>query len=636
MASKSFIGILGNGPVSPKIHTAELVKRKKVTWAVIVGGLCCFFYILGSWQNSPVDLPSSSFRDLKLVRPPCKETGGLDFDTHHSSLSSDAGSNYTTFEPCDMKFSEYTPCEDTERSLKYPRDKLIYRERHCPGKDELLKCLVPPPTGYKNPLPWPQSRDYTWFANTPHKELTVEKAIQKWVQFQGEKLHFPGGGTFSAGGADKYIDDIAALIPLNDGTVRTAIDTGCGVASWGAYLLQKNVLTMSFAPRDTHVSQIQFALERGVPAILGIMAENRMPYPARSFDMAHCSRCLIPWTKYESLYLIEVDRVLRPGGFWILSGPPINWKTHYKGWQRRQEDLKAEQDSIEDAARHLCWRKYAERDNLAIWQKPLNHAECEQQRQRDQNLRPHICSRAENPDSAWYRKMETCITPLPEVTDKKEMAGGALAKWPARVKAVPPRIASGSIPGMTAESFRDDSLLWEKRVNYYKTSLIAPLAKGRYRNIMDMNAGLGSFAAALVKDPVWVMNVMPSDAKDNTLGVVYERGLIGTYQNWCEAFSTYPRTYDLIHASGVFSMYQDRCDIVDILLEMDRILRPEGAIIIRDEVDVLNKVMMISLGTRWETRMADHEDGPFVREKILVGVKTYWVGTDLNATGSST
>lgn len=58
---------------------------------------------------------------------------------------------------------------------------------------------------------------------------------------------------------------------------------------------------MSFAPRDTHVSQVQFALERGVPAILGIMAENRMPYPARSFDMAHCSRCLIPWAGYGKL-----------------------------------------------------------------------------------------------------------------------------------------------------------------------------------------------------------------------------------------------------------------------------------------------------------------------------------------------
>lgn len=76
---------------------------------------------------------------------------------------------------------------------------------------------------------------------------------------------------------------------------------------------------------------------------------------------------------------------------------------------------------------------------------------------------------------------------------------------------------------------------------------------------------------------------------------------------------------------------------MDILLEMDRILRPEGAILIRDEVDVLNKVMMISQGMRWETRMADHEDGPFVREKILVGVKIYWVGSlPANSSDSST
>lgn len=52
---------------------------------------------------------------------------------------------------------------------------------------------------------------------------------------------------------------------------------------------------MSFAPRDTHEAQIQFALERGVPAMIGVMASMRIPYPARSFDLAHCSRCLIPW-----------------------------------------------------------------------------------------------------------------------------------------------------------------------------------------------------------------------------------------------------------------------------------------------------------------------------------------------------
>ena len=55
---------------------------------------------------------------------------------------------------------------------------------------------------------------------------------------------------------------------------------------------------MSFAPRDTHEAQVQFALERGVPAMLGVMASQRLPYPARAFDMAHCSRCLIPWKDY--------------------------------------------------------------------------------------------------------------------------------------------------------------------------------------------------------------------------------------------------------------------------------------------------------------------------------------------------
>lgn len=47
-----------------------------------------------------------------------------------------------------------------------------------------------------------------------------------------------------------------------------------------------------------------------------------------------------------------------------------------------------------------------------------------------------------------------------------------------------------------------------------------------------MNANLGGFAAALIKDPLWVMNVVPVENKVNTLGVIYERGLIGTYQSW--------------------------------------------------------------------------------------------------------
>jgi hypothetical protein len=55
---------------------------------------------------------------------------------------------------------------------------------------------------------------------------------------------------------------------------------------------------VSIAPRDTHEAQVQFALERGVPAIIGVLASKRLPFPSRAFDMAHCSRCLIPWAEY--------------------------------------------------------------------------------------------------------------------------------------------------------------------------------------------------------------------------------------------------------------------------------------------------------------------------------------------------
>ena len=46
----------------------------------------------------------------------------------------------------------------------------------------------------------------------------------------------------------------------------------------------------------------------------------------------------------DGVYLIEADRVLRPGGYWVLSGSPINWKNHWRGWERTQEDLRAEQE----------------------------------------------------------------------------------------------------------------------------------------------------------------------------------------------------------------------------------------------------------------------------------------------------
>ncbi|KAJ7952228.1 S-adenosyl-L-methionine-dependent methyltransferases superfamily protein [Quillaja saponaria] len=229
-------------------------------------------------------------------------------------------------------------------------------------------------------------------------------------------------------------------------------------------------------------------------------------------------------------------------------------------------DLKQEQDAIEDVAKHLCWKKVIEKNDLAIWQKHINHIECINSRK--VYKMPHIC-KSDNPDAAWYKNMETCITPLPEVSSSDEVSGGSLEKWPERAFAIPPRIV------------------------------------------------------ALLKYQVWVMNVVPAI---DQFGLIYERGLIGTYQDWCEAFSTIPRTYDLIHASGVFGIYQDRCDITVILLEMDRILRPEGTVIFRGTVELLVKIKSITDGMRWKSQIMDHESGPFNPEKILLAVKTYWTG----------
>lgn len=126
--------------------------------------------------------------------------------------------------------------------------------------------------------------------------------------------------------------------------------------------------------------------------------------------------------------------------------------------------------------------------------------------------------------------MEACVTPLPEVTSANEVAGGELKKFPARLYAVPPMIANGLVPGVTTESYKEDNKLWKKHVDSYKR-INRLIGTSRYRNVMDMNAGLGGFAAALESRKSWVMNVVPTIA-ENTLGIVYERGLIGIYHDW--------------------------------------------------------------------------------------------------------
>ncbi|XAR54088.1 hypothetical protein NMG60_11029093 [Bertholletia excelsa] len=514
-----------------------------------------------------------------------------------------------TIDACPADAVDHMPCEDPRRNSQLSRAMNYYRERHCPPPEETPLCLIAPPRGYRIPVQWPDSLHKIWHSNMPYNKIADRKGHQGWMKEEGPYFIFPGGGTMFPDGAVQYIEKLKQYIPITGGVLRTALDMGCGVASFGGYLLAEDVLTLSFAPRDSHKAQIQFALERGVPAFVAMLGTRRLPFPAFSFDLVHCSRCLIPFTAYNATYFIEVDRLLRPGGYLVISGPPVQWPKQDKEWG----DLQA-------VARALCYELIVVDANTVIWKKP--HGDSCLPNQNEFGLT--LCDESDDPSSAWYFKLKKCVSRMSAV--KGEYALGMIPRWPERLKTAP---SGAKLMKNGIDVFEADTRRWARRVSHYKTSLNLKLGTPAIRNVMDMNAFFGGFAAALSSDAVWVMNVVPAHGP-STLGIIYERGLIGVYHNWCEPFSTYPRSYDLIHVVAIESLLKDsgngksRCNLVDLMLEIDRMLRPEGTVVIRDSPEVLHKVSLIAPAVRWTATIHEKEPESHGREKILVATKSFW------------
>lgn len=77
---------------------------------------------------------------------------------------------------------------------------------------------------------------------------------------------------------------------------RVALDfIGSGISNFGAYLIDKNVTTLSLALKD-NAKQVQIALERGVPAVVNTFGTRRLPFPSQGFDLIRCSSCGMKWT----------------------------------------------------------------------------------------------------------------------------------------------------------------------------------------------------------------------------------------------------------------------------------------------------------------------------------------------------
>ncbi|CAO2167057.1 unnamed protein product [Urochloa humidicola] len=509
------------------------------------------------------------------------------------------------FPVCSESMREYIPCLDNQDEIKrLPSTERGERfERHCPANDKAPSCLVPAPKGYKAPIPWPRSRDEVWFSNVPHTRLADDKGGQNWITKAKDKFRFPGGTQFIHG-ANQYLDQISQMVPdvAFGSHTRVVLDVGCGVASFGAYLLSRDVLTLSIAPKDVHENQIQFALERGVPAMVAAFATHRLLYPSQAFDIIHCSRCRINWTRDDGILLLEVNRLLRAGGYFAWAAQPV-----YKHEEAQQEAWK----EMEDLTARLCWELVKKEGYIAMWRKPLNNS-CYMNR--DPAVKPPLCDTDDNPDDVWYVNLKACISQLPEIGE-----GPTPVQWPARLMDPPKRLQGVKMDAFSSknELFKAETKFWDDILEGYIR--IFKWRKFKLRNVMDMRAGFGGFAAALInrKLDCWVMNVVPV-TEPNTLPVIYDRGLLGVAHDWCEPFDTYPRTYDLLHASGLFSKEQKRCNISSILLEMDRILRPGGRAYIRDRKEVIQEIKEITSAMGWRGTIRDTAEGLYASRKVLM------------------
>lgn len=63
-----------------------------------------------------------------------------------------------------------------------------------------------------------------------------------------------------------------------------------------------------------------------------------------------------------------------------------------------------------------------------------------------------------------------------------------------------------------------------------------------------------------------------------------------------------------------------RCNMTALVAEVDRILRPQGKLIIRDTVDIMNEVENMVRSMNWEVRLTYSKD----KEGLLCVEKSMW------------
>ena len=248
-------------------------------------------------------------------------------------------------------------------------------------------------------------------------------------------------------------------------------------------------------------------------------------------------------------WFLEVDRVLKPGGYFVIFASV--WQTlTFK-------------DHVEDWSKALGWEKIkgAGKD-MAAFRKPSEDLPTP----KPPSL---ICPEDEALQPSFRRLHVPCryptIAPSPPPAEKYISLEEAYVK---KILSFIPK-SSSFINILDDSSYNGTfgSAVKEQIPNSW-TLNIQPVASAEFH--IRSTGGFSLNYAGLAN----YIQAVPYDG----LRSVFAQGQVGLYHDWCYMFPNYPRVFDFIHMRDLHVSHQS-C-LTQIVLEMDRLLRPGGYLVL--------------------------------------------------------
>ncbi|GAB4829056.1 hypothetical protein Ancab_018717 [Ancistrocladus abbreviatus] len=310
---------------------------------------------------------------------------------------------------CGKERENFVPCYNTSANLLSGLKDGEEFDRHCELSRNEEWCLIRPPKDYKIPLRWPAGRDVIWSGNvkiTKDQFLSSGSMTKRMMLLEENQITFHSDDGLIFDGVKDYSRQIAEMIGLSSDSdflqagVQTVLDIGCGFGSFGAHLVSLKLMVVCIAAYEVTGSQVQLALERGLPAMIGNFISRQLPYPSLSFDMVHCAQCGIDWDDKDGLFIFEVDRLVKPGGYFVLTSPTS--KSRGSFLTTRKGNMLT---PVEEFTQKICWTLLDQQDETFIWQKTAD-THCHVSRKQGPVL---LCNK-EHDSQSYYYPLVSCIS----------------------------------------------------------------------------------------------------------------------------------------------------------------------------------------------------------------------------------